>query len=72
MRWRVQGCSLMVGFIPTVLNFDRLALDGPVRQLEKYILLITKCVRKYMHFEGEFVLQRYLLAYRCFWKTGCS
>jgi hypothetical protein len=35
MRWIVQGFSLMVGFILVVLSFEILALDGPVRELEK-------------------------------------
>ena len=35
MRWILQGFSLMVGFILAVLNFELLALDGPVRELEK-------------------------------------
>lgn len=52
----------MAGFIIAVLNFELLALDGPVRQLVKYKLLITRCTRKYMHFEREFILQRILLA----------
>jgi len=58
MGWIVQGLSLVAGFILAVLNFELLALDGPVRQLEKYLLLITRCARKYMHFEREFVLQK--------------
>jgi hypothetical protein len=72
MRWIAQGFSLVVGFILAMLNFELLALDGPIRQLEKYILLITRCARKYKHFEREFVVQRNLQAYRRFWKTGCS
>jgi hypothetical protein len=34
MRWIVEGFSLMVGFILAVLNFELLALDELVGQLE--------------------------------------